>query len=179
MSKFTQTFALVSIVSLLGAGCDFAPAYVPGDVPTEAQLERMSAEEKEAGMRAMLEREPAPEYESSEMTAAMMEMIEVVKNGTPERFADFEATLFHQASGSARIVKEGERLTVVFSEDFSVTPGPRLVVRVSGRGIAPLASTKGAQTYELPEDFELSAINEVDVYCQPFHVVFASASFGH
>jgi hypothetical protein len=166
------------VLSILGTGCLF-DSYRLGDVPTPAQLERMSAEEKEAGMQAMLEREPVPERDSEETASAMMEMIEVVKNGTSERFADFQPTFLHQATGSARVVRDGDRFTIVFSEDFSVTPGPRLVVRVSGREIAPLVSTKGAQTYELPDDIELSSINEVDVYCQPFHVVFASASFGH
>ncbi len=178
MATFLRMLVPVLVLSIFGTGCLF-DAYRLGDVPTPAQLERMSPEEKEAGMQAMLEREPAPEYESEEMVSAMMEMIEVVKNGTPERFADFQATFLHQSTGSARIVRDGEKLSIVFSEDFSVTPGPRLVVRVSGREIAPLTSTKGAQTYELPGDIELSSINEVDVYCQPFHVVFARAQFGH
>ncbi len=177
MAKFLRGLALISVLVLAGQGCVLP--FWAGDMPTEAQLARMSPEEKEAAMQVMLEREPAPEFNANEAKKARMEAIETMRDGTAERLADFRATLFHQVTGSVRVVREGERLRVVFSEDFSVTPGPRLVVRVSGREIAPLASTKGAQTYEIPDGIELSSIDEVDVYCQPFHVVFARAQFGN
>lgn len=179
MSRFFRLLTVISIPILFGAGCEYVPPYRLGEVPTASQLARMSPEEKAAGMRAMLEREPAPAFDEAASRAAMAVAIETVKNGLPERFAEFQSAFLHEATGSVRIVREGEKLYVVLSEDFSVTSGPRLVVRVSGREIGSLVSTQGAQTYEIPDGIALESIDDVDVYCEPFHVVFARARFGN
>lgn len=91
MEKFLRGLALISVLVLAGQGCVLP--FRAGDVPTEAQLARMSPEEKEAAMQAMLEREPAPEFNANEAKKARMEAIEAMRDGTAERLADFRATL--------------------------------------------------------------------------------------
>ncbi len=171
--KFSAVTSLVFLLALTGAGC-FGPRMY-----SASELQSMTEDEKKTAMEDMLKEYPAPEFTTSTMNDERKAMLESMKNGTAERMADFAPQNFHDVTGKARIVKQGERYQIVFSEDFTVTPGPYLVVRIGGKEIAKLQSTKGAQVYDLPRDFSLTQATDVNIFCKPFQVVFAIASFGN
>ncbi|MCC7523030.1 DM13 domain-containing protein [Candidatus Uhrbacteria bacterium] len=171
--KISAVTSLVLTLALLGAGC-----FGPRMYSTE-ELQEMTDDEKKAAMEEMLQDYPAPEFTKDQQKNEQKDMINVMANGTPERMADFVPQNLHDVTGKARIVKNGERYQVVFSEDFTVTPGPYLVVRIGGKEIGKLQSVSGAQVYDLPADFSLTQATDVNIFCKPFQVVFAIASFGN
>jgi len=75
-------------------------------------------------------------------------------------------------------------------ENFQVTNGPDLYVYLavhpeprSRQDVAPgyvslgkLKGNIGAQNYEIPAGTDLAKYRSVVIYCQPFHVVFATAT---
>ena len=97
---------------------------------------------------------------------------------------------FHQGSGTATIYEVDDGSRVLRFEDFEVTNGPALRVFLTpGQvnsaddatidGYLDLGALKGnvgAQNYELPADLDLDEFGTVVIYCEPFHVVFATAS---
>ena len=97
---------------------------------------------------------------------------------------------FHQGSGTATIYQLEDGSSVLRFEDFDVTNGPDLHVLLvphpdpSARdditGYIDLGSLKGNignQNYPIPADIEdVAAFGSVVIYCEPFHVLFASAS---
>ncbi len=94
---------------------------------------------------------------------------------------------FHQGSGRATIFQQGDQRVLRF-EDFSVTNGPDLHVLLIENAdatssaelgdyidLGSLKGNMGNQNYEIPADVDLEQYNAVMIYCQPFHVVFATA----
>ena len=96
----------------------------------------------------------------------------------------------HRGSGSASIYEVEDGTRVLRFEDFSVTNGPDLHVlvvptaepidrstlaEVGYTDLGKLKGNQGNQNYDLPADIDLSGPITVVVYCEPFHVVFASA----
>lgn len=102
-------------------------------------------------------------------------------------FADADA--FHKGSGTALIARAGVA-ALVRLEDFRVTNGPDLYVYLAAHpkpasrddvdeGFVSLGRLKGnigAQNYEIPAGTDLAAYRSVVIYCQRFHVVFATAT---
>jgi len=96
---------------------------------------------------------------------------------------------FHQGSGTAVIVRTGAQRILRF-EEFRVTNGPDLYVYLAehaqprsrqdvAQGYLSLGKLKGnvgAQNYEIPPETDLAKYRSVVIYCQPFHVVFATAA---
>jgi hypothetical protein len=97
---------------------------------------------------------------------------------------------FHQGSGTATLyqLEDGSRL--LRFEDFMVTNGPQLHVLLATNpaptsreelgeyiDLGPLKGNIGDQNYQLPTDLDLESYRSVVIYCVPFHVVFATASF--
>ena len=95
---------------------------------------------------------------------------------------------FHQGSGRATIFElaDGDRL--LRFENFMVTNGPGLVVLLAAGdapleredlgtylSLGPLKGNIGDQNYEITEGTELGLYRSVVIYCEPFHVVFATA----
>ncbi len=97
---------------------------------------------------------------------------------------------FHQGSGTATVYELEDGSSVLRFEDFDVTNGPDLHVllvphadpasRGDITGYIDLGSLKGNignQNYPIPTDIEdVEAFGSVVIYCEPFHVLFASAS---
>ncbi len=96
---------------------------------------------------------------------------------------------FHQGSGTATVYELEDGSRVLRFEDFEVTNGPDLHVllvpdgdpsdRDDLTGYVDLGSLKGNvgnQNYEIPNDIDISAFGSIVIYCEPFHVLFASAS---
>ena len=74
-------------------------------------------------------------------------------------------------------------LQLRFLDSFSVSNGPDLHVylstenRVNGRSLdlGDLQSTRGAQTYTLPNTVEMDEFDYVLIHCLPFNVTFGFA----
>ena len=91
----------------------------------------------------------------------------------------------HPAAGSFQISADETGRTLSFSEDFSTRRGPDLFVwLVQGDDtenryvVQRLQSARGAQTYAIPEEVELSEYDRVLVWCRAFGVLFATGEFG-
>jgi hypothetical protein len=88
-------------------------------------------------------------------------------------FIDADAA--HKGSGTATFYQQGEEL-VLRLQEFSVTNGPDLHVLLSTN--ANPTDSIGDQNYEIPTGTDLSQYQSIIIYCQPFHVVFSTATFG-
>jgi len=102
------------------------------------------------------------------------------------------ADSFHQGTGQAAIYELEDGSRVLRFEDLDVTNGPDLhviltpVAAAEGRGdvmasgyvdLGGLKGNRGDQNYEIPADVEIGSGQwTVVIYCQPFHVIFATAS---
>lgn len=100
--------------------------------------------------------------------------VTVIKQGS------FSGLAGHNASGTARIVKVGDRTYVRFESDFSVTNGPDLFVGFGKEGtyvqqLAKLKGNVGGQNYEIPATLNVSDYSEVWVWCRAFSVPFGKA----
>ncbi len=108
--------------------------------------------------------------------------------GTVARGNFLGADDFHKGSGAA-VVLAGTPPLLRF-EEFQVTNGPDLYVYLAvhsqprrredvEQGFLSLGTLKGnigAQNYEIPRGTDLTRYRSVVVYCQRFHVVFATAT---
>ena len=101
-----------------------------------------------------------------------------------------DADSFHKGSGKVTIYRLPDKKRILRFEDFKVTNGPDLHVILSsnpnptnksdiGDDYIDLGSLKGNlgnQNYDMPANAKLSKYKSVVIYCQPFHVVFATAT---
>ncbi len=99
------------------------------------------------------------------------------------------ADSFHRSEGTATVYRVAQDIVLRF-EPFEVTNGPDLHViltkhpapRTHGGVMAgyvevgKLKGNIGSQNYVLPSSAGLDEYRAVVIYCQPFHVVFATAS---
>ena len=98
------------------------------------------------------------------------------------------ADSFHEGSGRATIYDLGDGERVLRLEAFTVTNGPALHVllvpdpRPEGRDdvtgyldLGELKGNVGNQNYEIPADVDVTEFGSVVIYCEPFHVIFATA----
>ena len=98
------------------------------------------------------------------------------------------ADSFHEGSGRATIYDLGDDERVLRLEAFTVTNGPALHVllvpdpRPEGRDdvtgyldLGELKGNVGNQNYEIPADVDVTEFGSVVIYCEPFHVIFATA----
>lgn len=96
---------------------------------------------------------------------------------------------FHMGQGRATVYELEDGSEVLRFEAFEVTNGPDLHVLLvpddapTGRddldGYVDLGSLKGNvgnQNYEIPPEVDIADFGSVVIYCQPFHVLFASAT---
>ena len=130
------------------------------------------------GMMSEDEKEMIMEMATGTTTAVsedgMDGAIEIVGSGT------FEGLYGHSATGTAQLIRIEDQAYLRF-EDFAVTNGPDLKVYLTptgdvgdGKLLADLKGSRGSQNYPLSgEDLEIAGY--VVIYCQPFHVYFASA----
>lgn len=130
-------------------------------------------------------------------TAAAMpdkEMAEAMPAGESEpvalRSGEFvDADSFHKGAGTATIYDLPDGRRVLRLEDFEVTNGPDLHVLLA-TGEAPtgrddigdyidlgkLKGNIGNQNYDISADIDISQYQSVVIYCEPFHVVFSTAT---
>lgn len=115
----------------------------------------------------------------------MQEMIAKVAPNSQEtpkfsKLGMFQGLKGHEAKGKAEVISVGD-ISFLRFEDFEVTNGPDLHVYMtkngdvdSGIDLGNLKGSKGNQNYALGE-INADVYNTVVIYCQPFHVYFASA----
>ena len=98
----------------------------------------------------------------------------------------------HWAEGTATIYELPNHSKILRFEDFRAANGPELHVVLSAgeeprsreeveRGglnldLGLLKGNIGSQNYEIPPEIDLSLYNSIVIYCQPYHVVFSTAS---
>ena len=104
-----------------------------------------------------------------------------------------DADSFHRGSGTATVYQLGANgARVLRLDDFRVTNGPDLRVLLANfpnpteRGhleppnsyveLARLKGNVGAQNYDIPDDFDLAMAGSVVIYCDPFRVIFSTAT---
>lgn len=168
---------LITCAAFIGVGCMHESPYVLGDAPTKVQLEQMDDAQKIAAARVYMERHPVASISDDDKQQYLLESIDTMKGGVAERMADVLGVKQQEAAGIARIIKVGNKYRIAFSEAFSVTPGPDLVVKVGTLAVGPLKTFQGAHTYDLLSDFELSQAPYVSIYSQMFDLEFARATF--
>ena len=98
------------------------------------------------------------------------------------RSGALEGTAGHTATGSVSIVKEGDAINVVFSNDYSLDNAPDPYVAfgdgsayADGTDFVKMKSLKGAQTYSLPGNIDHSDYSAVWLWCRRFGVPLAFA----
>ena len=148
-------------------------------VPDDMTQDEVEAEMEDAAETpVVMEDEPMPE-DPSEPTGPV-----AVLTGSFQGADDF-----HQGSGTATVYELEDGSNVLRFEDFDVTNGPDLHVLLvpegapTGRddltGYVDLGSLKGNignQNYEIPPEIDISDFGSIVIYCEPFHVLFASAT---
>lgn len=97
------------------------------------------------------------------------------------KLGTFQGLKGHQATGKAEVITVGD-ISFLRFEDFEVTNGPDLHVYMTKNGdidtgidLGKLKGNKGSQNYEL-SGINTNVYDTVVIYCQPFHVYFASAT---
>jgi hypothetical protein len=85
----------------------------------------------------------------------------------------------HRATGTARLIKTGEKTYVRFEEDFTVTNGPDLFVHLGKDGkydpavnLGRLKGNEGSQNYEIPAGVNIDEYSEIWIWCRAFSVPF-------
>lgn len=103
--------------------------------------------------------------------------VEMVKTGI---FTGFDKV--HIGSGTARVLKIGNKNYIRFEEDFTVANGPDLYVGlgeggkyIEGSELGKLKGNVGSQNYELPAGVSADDVKEVWIWCKLFSVPFARA----
>lgn len=161
--------------------------------PAEAERDNSAPSDASAAPDESVVTPMADEMADGEANAGVMEDPEqeataeilpaILKKGG---FVD--ADDFHQGSGTATIYESGGQ-RVLRLENFMVTNGPDLQVYLAAStrptrrddlgeyvDLGALKGNQGNQNYEIPADVDLDSYNSVVIYCEPFHVVFSTAT---
>ena len=156
-----------------------------GAIPNQAEMDKLpEAEQQAVATQAMEAAAAMPDKAMAEPMPA--DQPAVAAQG---QFKDADS--FHQGSGMATIYQLPDGTFVLRFEDFSATNGPDLHVLLA-ENPAPTSSAElgnyldlgslkgniGSQNYEIPAGTDLAQFKSVVIYCQPFHVVFATATLG-
>lgn len=169
---------------------------MPESEKMEMEKEFMEAIPNEAELAAMSQEEMADLEDAVQAAAAVVMSDKAMGDPMPEDAETWTAVStgtftgaddFHQGEGVATIYQLGDQRVLRF-EEFEVTNGPDLHVILSsspnptardGLGeyinLGMIKGNIGSQNYEIPADVDLSQYQSIVIYCQPFHVVFATA----
>ena len=148
------------------------PMSVSAEIPEDMTIEEVEAEMVAAAdTDAVVPDEAMPNEPTALRTGSFM-----------------DADEFHQGSGTATVYRLEDGSHVLRFEGFEVTNGPDLHVllvpngdpnsREDLDGYVDLGSLKGNignQNYEIPAGIDITEFDSIVIYCQPFHVLFASA----
>lgn len=96
----------------------------------------------------------------------------------------------YQGEGRAVLLQDGNQQTLLFLNQFYVTPGPDLYVwliknpnPITAQDVkdspsvqlAKLKTPSGNQSYQIPADIDMSQYGSVVIWCLEFGVLFAHA----
>ena len=95
---------------------------------------------------------------------------------------------FHTGSGRVLLIAAPDGRTLLRFEDYAVRNGPDLHVYLTpdpggdvhaagALDLGAVRATSGSLHYELPAGTDASGFRSAVIYCQPFAVVFAIATF--
>lgn len=151
------------------------PLSATAEIPDDMTQEEVEKEMEEAAEEVVAAEEPMPEEP-------------VLLDSATFSGADD----FHQGSGTASVYELPDGSQLLRFEDFEVTNGPALrVILVPNEGpitadsiqefgytyVDELKGNSGNQNYDVPSDVDLSSGEySIVIYCEPFHVVFATAT---
>ena len=161
-----------------------ADGSLPGvpTLPLQEQSERPS-EEAQPSAPPTDEPEALPEPAATEEAETRVEITPPAPQPIIVASGQFEGKTFHRGSGTAELVKTGDRYAVRFESDFSVTNGPDLFVHFGNNNkvdksarLGKLKGSKGSQNYVVPTDIDPTQYSEVWIYCRAFSVTFAVAT---
>lgn len=157
---------------------------VQAAMPDQEEVAQMSAEAQQALEEAAME--AAAALPDQQMDEAMPAQPVAIVQGQLQGADDF-----HQGTGTATIYQVPESGHILRFEDFEVTNGPDLHVLLASNptptdhdslgdyiDLGSLKGNIGNQNYEIPSDTDVSQFQSVVIYCQPFSVVFATATLG-
>jgi len=131
--------------------------------------------------------EAAAQMPEKEMSEAMPDAEGSVSTDSSGVFKGADS--FHRGSGVASILTLPNGESILRLENFSVTNGPDLHILVSEHpdpssrsevkqnyiDLGRLKGNAGNQNYSFPEGEDISRFKSVVIYCDPFHVIFATA----
>ena len=120
-----------------------------------------------------------------------VEQTVTTSSGTPDpepaapvvRSGNFESLNGYSVSGDVQLIVNGDERQLVFSDDFSSSIGPDVLVYLSKNdggalsdpiSLGPIQSFTGAQTYTLPENSD--EYSSVVIWCRAFSAAFGAAS---
>ena len=93
------------------------------------------------------------------------------------RSGSFTGLSNHVTSGTATIVQTDSGYVIELGEDFSFdgAPDPKIALGKDGEYdpatlIEPLRDNSGAQSYKVPASIDVSAYNEVYIWCEKYSV---------
>ncbi|WP_299950071.1 DM13 domain-containing protein [uncultured Ruegeria sp.] len=103
--------------------------------------------------------------------------------GSAKKKGTFEGLSNHITTGSAKVVKNGDRYIVELGEDFSLDGGPDPRVAFGKDGeyapdtkLGALLNLTGKQSYAVPPTMDISGYNEVYIWCEVAGVPLGVAS---
>jgi hypothetical protein len=162
-----------------------------------AAFDQMPAEER-AMYEEMLKTEPTMAVEMVKAAISPDVVVPTEEQAMPEMVAPvivatgsfIQIDVVHGASGTATIYELPDQTRVLRFENFQSTNGPDLHVLLSrdpdprshdalGEDYIELGRLKGNvgnQNYDVPSSVDLSQYQSVVIYCQPFQVVFSTAT---
>jgi hypothetical protein len=161
----------------------------PAQVPSTTEVAQIPQEDRQ-GVEAEVAGETAAQMPDKVMDEAMPEEVADTQPALVVQGQFKDADSFHKGSGQATLYQLADGSHVLRFEDFSATNGPDLHVILSShpaptsseevmQGYLDLGSLKGnigSQNYPIPAGTDVSQFKSVIIYCQPFHVVFATAA---
>lgn len=128
------------------------------------------------------EKQARVEQSAKPIASADLAKAETVSSGT---FIELDAV--HRGSGTARVIKTGDRAVLELGDDFTVNNGPDLFVYMSPNSnaakennlgdfvsLGPIKAETGKQTYQLPDDYE--RFKSVVIWCRAFTIPFTGAN---
>lgn len=149
-------------------------------------------------LKEMIKADPTMAVEMAKAAVSPDEVVPTAEQAMPDvtnpiivatgSFIQIDAV--HGASGKATIYQLPDNTRVLRFEDFQATNGPDLHVLLTrnpdprtqadvGNDYIDLGRLKGNvgnQNYDVPSEVDLSQYQGVVIYCQPFNVVFSTAS---
>ena len=109
---------------------------------------------------------------------------DVLSGGEVIQSASFVGENGHTVSGGVQIIKQGDIHYLVLQPDFQFdgAPDPKLGFSKDGQLneddlFSGLNLDEGQQIYRLPVDIDLTAFDEVTIWCDKFNVSLAEAKY--